>query len=154
MRNKKGTLLPGEMIVKVILSIFGLAILISLLVLLFSLIQKRDAKNEAISSLNYMLERISVAKQSGMTEATILVPKNWFIISYQNKNDITECKDKCLCICPDEGWFFTRIACENDKGICKEIDYSVSVAEEGIGIEKGIDLILTYDGTKTSIRKK
>jgi type II secretory pathway pseudopilin PulG len=148
MRNKKGFLL-GEYTLKVIVAILCLAFLLYLLFALYMIFTEKKEIEKAQSTLDYITNiQMSVAREQGKAEFPVMVPKNWFILSYENtKIGELQC-DYCLCVCDEEGWFKNQEETCAENGICKNLNERIVIpvadGERKIDIGEGKDLVLEY----------
>lgn len=155
--NKRGDLLP-ENVLKIIIAVLGILLLLYLLVSLYLTFQGKKDIEKAEATVNYILDfEIKLAQQNGKTEFPVEVPREWNIIAYHNNQDIPQCSGNCLCICKEPGFFGgTQEELCIGKGVCKEVAYKLSGAENKINIGDGVNIVLEYDSSKNeyTIKKK
>jgi len=102
--SKKGILLSAGL--RIILAIMSILILIILAVQLTTLFTKKSAREQAIQSLDRMMEEVRLIEDGQKIDAQLFIesPNDWWIIAWPYKEDgrmPKQCKgDYCLCICP------------------------------------------------------
>jgi len=132
MKNKKGFLL-AEFSLKTIIAVLSIALLIYLLVAIYSIFSGDKEQDEAEASLERVIQNIAAIKNDPQnTELSIIItqPKSWVFVYYLNgvPNDCVG--TKCLCICEKD----SLDSC--NQGVCK-------ITGDDINLQTGIKIDVT-----------
>ncbi len=122
--NKKAILMPETL--KIIIAVVCIFLLVYLAVLLYGMLIKKTALEQAKETLKQITAEINSLEEGGEGSFLITSPKNWFIISFEEgESSPKQCKGKnCLCICGGK-----EIKSCDDMGICKITEKEINILE-------------------------
>ena len=138
-------------IIGIVLGIIGIVILFGLSAKLYGFFSGDDKKEEAISTLESMVEILEKIRDKENISYYLSDPKSWILISYTKAsvglpNQCTG--NNCLCICPSKK-LLSGVDC--DEGICQIIEKEARIEEE---IEIPSNVILKSNGFYEIIKKE
>jgi hypothetical protein len=117
MKTKKGIVLPETL--KIIIAVMCILLLLYLAFKLYDIFRRSNELEQAKATLEAIVGKANSLKEGESTEYLITGPRGWVLLSYNE--GIGTCNEKCLCICPNLGWFsnINYINLCKKQGVCK-----------------------------------